>query len=210
MIEKLADTQYPIHELLQKRWSPRAFSDRLVDEADLLSLFEAARWAPSSSNAQPWAFLLATKADAEMHARFVDILSVSNRLWAASAPVLLLAVARLERRPGMPNLWSGYDLGQAVAYFTVQAEALGLSLRQMGGFDRQLARELFAIPASHDPITAIALGYRAAPEDMPEDVRLRELEPRTRLPLSEFVFQHHFGQPLLEEDNAAASSPLRG
>jgi nitroreductase len=195
-MDKPALNEYPIHDLLRNRWSPLSFSNQAVEVEDLLSLFEAARWSPSSGNGQPWSFMLATRDDADMHAQFVDVLTGNNRLWAANAPVLLMAVAKRERQPGKLNHFALYDLGQAVAHLTIQASAMGLSLRQMGGFDREKARALFAIPADHEPVTAIALGYRGGLEDLPEDLRDRERGPRTRNSLETFVFERRWGQPV--------------
>lgn len=196
-MEKPADVQYPIHELLRNRWSSRAFSSRPVEPEALLSLFEAARWSPSSSNLQPWAFVVVTRADADRHRAFVDLLTGRNPEWAGNAPVLVLAAAKRERQPGKLNFWALYDLGQAVAHLTVQAAALGLSVRQMGGFDREKAREVFGVPAGYDPAVVIALGYRGEPDALPEDMRAGELGARSRKPLSEFVFAGRWDEPVI-------------
>jgi nitroreductase len=193
-MEKTAVTEYSIHPILHNRWSPLAYAPEPVPPDALYSLFEAARWAPSSGNLQPWSFVVVTRQDAEAHARFSEILMGNNRVWAPSAPVLLLAVAQMERKPGVPNTFALYDLGQAVANLSMQASALGLSMRQMGGFDREKARELFEIPAGYEPVTAIALGYHGSPEDLPEDLRGREMQARTRKPLADFVFHRRWGQ----------------
>src|SRR5271157_6029406 len=136
-----------IHELLARRWSPRTFSSRPVEPAKLAQLFEAARWSPSSYNAQPWAFIVATREDAEGYNRLLSTLVDVNRQWAQQAPALILAVAKLDfDHVARPNRHALYDLGQAVANLTVQATALDLHIHQMGGFDPRSARELFAIP----------------------------------------------------------------
>jgi nitroreductase len=176
-----------IHELLARRWSPRAFSSRPVEPAKLAQLFEAARWAPSSYNAQPWAFIVATREDAEGYNRLLSTLVDVNRQWAQQAPVLLLAVAKLDyNHVARPNRHALYDLGQAVANLTVQATALGLQIHQMGGFDPRSTRELFAIPAGYEPVAVLALGYQEGPPADPA--------ARTRKPLSDFVFSGSWGR----------------
>ena len=195
-MEMPADNQYPIHDLLRFRWSPRAFSAQAVETEKLLSLFEAARWSPSGGNLQPWAFIIATQEDAQAHSRFVEILNEGNQVWAKNAPVLILTVARRERREGQPNHWAMYDLGQAVAHLTVQASAVGLSLRQMGGFNQEKAREMFELPDGYDPVTAIALGYQRSQADLPEELRTREMGGRSRKPLAEFVFAGRWNEPI--------------
>jgi nitroreductase len=195
-MEKPAETQYPIHPLIKARWSPRAFEARPVEPEKLLRLFEAARWSPSGGNLQPWTFLLITSDEPEAHARLIDVLGARNQIWARQAPVLILAIAKTERQPGVPNRWSWYDVGQAVALLSVQATAEGLVMHQMAGFDAEKAREQFGIPGGYEAVTAIALGYRGSPDDLPEDFRIREREPRSRKALHEFVFGRQWGQAL--------------
>jgi len=176
-----------IHELLARRWSPRAFSPRPVAPSKLAQLFEAARWAPSSYNAQPWSFIVATREDAEGYNRLLSTLVDVNRQWAQQAPVLILAIAKLDYdHVARPNRHAFYDLGQAVANLTVQATALSLHIHQMGGFDPRLARELFAIPSGYEPVAVLALGYQEAPPADPS--------ARTRKPLTDFVFSGSWGR----------------
>jgi len=176
-----------IHELLARRWSPRAFSPRPVESAKLAHLFEAARWAPSSYNAQPWAFIVATRKDAEGYNRMLSTLVDVNRQWAQKAPVLILAVAKLDfDHVARPNRHALYDLGQAVANLTVQATALDLHIHQMGGFDLHSARELFAIPTGYEPAAVLALGY--------QEGLLEGQAARTRKPLTDFVFSGSWGR----------------
>jgi nitroreductase len=177
-----------IHELLARRWSPKAFSKLPVEPGKLVQLFEAARWSPSSYNAQPWAFIVATREDAEGYNRLLSTLVDVNRQWAQQAPVLILAVAKLDyNHVARPNRHALYDLGQAVANLTVQATALDLHIHQMGGFDPQAARELLAIPTGYEPVAVLALGYQ---EGLPPDPAAR-----TRKPLSDFVFSGSWGRP---------------
>jgi nitroreductase len=195
-MRKPAEANHEIHELLQTRWSPRAFSNRPIEAAKLLSLFEAARWSPSGGNGQPWAFIVATQDYTETHQKLVDIMKGRNPDWAKHVPVLVLAVAKLNaERPAM-NRFAYYDLGQAVAHLSVQANALGLHVHQMAGFDHEKARQLFEIPDGNEPMTLIAIGYYGSLEDLPDDLREREIAPRTRKPLSEFVFKGQWNQPL--------------
>ena len=176
-----------IHELLARRWSPRAFSPRPVEPAKLAQLFEAARWAPSSYNAQPWSFIVATREDAEGYNRLLSTLVDVNRQWAQQSPVLILAVAKLDfDHVARPNRHAFYDLGQAVADLTVQATTLDLSIHQMGGFDPGAARELFAVPKGYEPVAVLALGYQEAPPADPS--------ARTRKPLTDFVFSGSWGR----------------
>jgi nitroreductase len=176
-----------INELLGRRWSPRAFSSRPVEPAKLAQLFEAARWAPSSYNAQPWAFIVATRQDAEGYNRLLSTLVDVNRQWAQQAPVLILAAAKLDYdHIARPNRHALYDLGQAVANLTVKATALNLYIHQMGGFDARSARELFAIPAGYEPVAVLAVGYQEGP---PADAGTRK-----RKPLTDFVFSGSWGR----------------
>jgi nitroreductase len=200
-MEKLAENQYPVHELIKRRWSPRAFSAQPVEPEKLRSLLEAARWAASCFNAQPWSFIVATKDNAEEHERLLGCLVEANARWAGSAPVLMLSVAQLNfEHNGKPNRHALHDVGLAVATLTLEATARGLALHQMAGFDLAKAREQFKIPNGYEPVAAIALGYADSPESLPEELREKELAPRTRRPLESFVFAGSFGQtsPLLK------------
>lgn len=205
-MNKPAVTHYPIHDLLRNRWSPRAFTSRSVDTDQLLSLFEAARWSPSGGNLQPWAFIVATQANPESYGKLLSTLSERNQVWAKQAPVLVLTVVQRERAAGQPNPWAVYDLGQAVAHLTVQASALGLAVRQMGGFNLQQAARQFALPAGYEPVTVIAIGYSGDPATLPTSLREREFEERSRKPLSEFVFEGAWQEPLKDKEPAYALS----
>lgn len=202
-MQKPAPTQYPVHDLLKNRWSPRAFSAQPVEPAALLSLFEAARWSPSGGNVQPWSFIVTTQSDPEPHARLLSTLGERNQLWAKSAPVLVLTVAQVEREPGKPNPYARYDLGQSVAHLSIQAGALGLFVHQMAGFDARKARELFELPEAYEAVTVFALGYAGDPEQLPGEMRERELAPRVRKPLGEFVFNGAWKQPIVQDEPVA-------
>ena len=195
VMEKPAETQYPIHELLRRRWSPRAFSDRRVDPAIMRSLLEAARWAPSSYNEQPWSFIVATKDDTAEFSRLLSCLVEGNIQWAQHAPVLMVSVARLSfEDDGKPNRHAFHDVGLAVANLIVQATALGLVVHQMAGIFPDKIRELYGIPEGYEAVAGIALGYPGDPQSLPEGLRKRELAPRERKPLTEFVFSGSWGQ----------------
>jgi len=187
-MHKRAPTDFPVHDFIAERWSPRAFSDKPVAPDVLQSLFEAARWAPSSSNEQPWAYIAATMDDAENFAKLVSVLVPSNVTWAQHAPVLALAVAELAfAKSGTPNRNAQYDVGSASAWLTVEATSRGLFVHQMGGFDHDKARQVFEIPTGWEPIAAIAIGYPGDPDSLPQPLRDREVAPRTRKPISQFV-----------------------
>ncbi|MHB8500498.1 MAG: nitroreductase family protein [Candidatus Acidiferrales bacterium] len=193
-MHKPAPADFPIHDLIRDRWSPRAFADKPVEPAVLASLFEAARWAPSSNNEQPWSYLVAAKDDAENFAKTVSVLVEFNAGWAKDAPVLVLAVAHLTfQKNGTPNRNAFYDTGAATALLSVEATARGLAVHQMAGFDAAKAKNVFDIPPDWEPIAAIAIGYPGAPESLPQSLRDREVAPRTRKPLTEFVMSGHWG-----------------
>ncbi len=193
-MEKPADTQYPIHDLLQRRWSPRAFSEQPVEPEALRSLLEAARWAPSSYNEQPWSFIVATKDDQAEYGRLLSCLVEGNIQWAQHAPVLMVSVAKLSfEENGKPNRHAFHDVGLAVANLVIQATALGLAVHQMAGIFPDKVRELYGISEKHEPVAGIALGYPDDPDTLPEPLRKREAAPRERKPLAAFVFAGRWG-----------------
>ncbi|HSF31598.1 MAG TPA: nitroreductase family protein [Candidatus Tectomicrobia bacterium] len=194
-MEKPADTTYPIETLLKQRWSPRAFAARPVEPEKLLSLWEAARWAASTANQQPWYFIVASKENAAEHARLLSCLRENNQQWASHAPVLMVSVAKLTfDANGQPNRHAFHDVGLAVANLILQATALGLAVHQMAGFYPDRVRELYGVPEGFEPVAGIVLGYPGDPAILPEDLRQRELAPRTRKPLETFVFERSWGQ----------------
>ncbi|PMB12960.1 nitroreductase [Fischerella thermalis CCMEE 5282] len=194
-MQKLAKTQYPIHNLLQSRWSPLAFSQQVVEPEKLLSVLEAARWTASSFNEQPWSFIITTKKNPTEFDHLLGCLTETNQQWAQDAPVLMLSVAKLRfDRNGKENRHAFHDVGAAVANLVIQATAVGLFVHQMAGFDVEKAREVFGIPDDYEPVTAIAIGYLGDPQKLPENLLQRELAPRTRKPLEKFVFTGNWGQ----------------
>jgi nitroreductase len=195
-MKKPAVTDHPITELLRERWSPRAFADQPIPAEVLRSLFEAARWAPSSNNEQPWAFIVATKDDAATHAKLLSTLVEFNQAWAKHPPVLGIAVSRLAfSGNGNTNRNAFYDTGAAMADLSIEAVSRGLLVHQMAGFDPHKAIEHFLIPDGWEPIAAFVIGYPGDPQSLPDKLRERELAPRTRKPLSEFVMSETWGKP---------------
>src|SRR5271168_4094603 len=192
-MEKPAETVHPIEELLQRRWSPRAFADRPVEPEKLARMFEAARWSPSCFNEQPWSFIVATRDDEVEFARLLSCLVEGNQAWAAHAPVLMVSVARLSfAQNGAPNRQAIHDVGLATAQMIFQAMAMGLFVHPMAGFHPEKVRELYGVPEGYDPVAAIAAGYLGDPAGLSESLRQREHAPRARKPQEEFVFRRRF------------------
>jgi nitroreductase len=187
-------TDYPIHELLAKRWSPYAFQDKPVAKADLCSLFEAARWAPSSFNEQPWSYIVATKENTDEFERLLSCLVEANQIWAKAAPVLALGIVSLTfKRNDKINRAAVHDLGLAAGNLLVEATARGLHVHQMIGILPDRARELYGIPEGFDVWTGIAIGYKGDPALLPDALKDRDLTSKPRKPLGEFVFAGKWG-----------------
>ena len=193
-MQKPAANDCPIHDLIRERWSPRAFADKPVAADVLRSVFEAARWAPSSNNEQPWSYLVATKEDKENFAKTLEVLVEFNAGWAKHAAVLAIGVARLAfAKNNAPNRNASYDLGAATALLSIEATARGLRVHQMAGFDPEKARRAFGIPPEWDAFAAMAIGYPGEPASLPDSLKVREMAPRTRKPVSDFVMSGHWG-----------------
>jgi nitroreductase len=191
-----SNTPMGIHELLEKRFSPYAFSSRPVEGDKLRKLFEAARTAPSSYNEQPWRFVVAAQQDRDAFTRLLETLTERNREWARHAPVLVLSVSKLDfTHNGKPNRHAWYDVGQAAAYLTLQATELGLYVHQMAGFDVMKARQLLEIPVGYEPVTMMAVGYLDDPESMQDAPRQHGRPRRARKPLDSFLFEGTWGKP---------------
>jgi nitroreductase len=159
-----------------------------VEKDQLLSLLEAARWAPSSYNHQPWRFIVATKDDITEYNRLLSTLVEFNQGWAKNAPVLILAVAKLHFDDGKLNRHAFHDIGLALENLIIQATSLGLSTHQIAGFQADLARKEYGIPNEYEPATVITVGYAGDPQSLPDGLRERELAPRVRKTLKEIVF----------------------
>jgi nitroreductase len=184
----------PIHPLIADRRSPLAFASTSVEPETLASLMEAARWAPSCRNEQPWSFIVATKENKSDFDRLLGCLVEFNVQWAQNAPVLLLSVAKLTfESTGQPNRHAFHDVGQAIANLTFQATVSGLLVHQMAGFDVEKARREFSIPQDYEPVATAAIGYPGNSADLPEKLREREASPRKRKPLADFVFEGGWG-----------------
>lgn len=194
IVENPAPVEFAIHELFVRRWSPRAFDERPVEPPLLRSLLEAARWAPSSNNEQPWRFIVAGKESLVDWNRLFECLAEGNRRWAFRAPVLVLTVASLYfEDDSKPNRHAYHDTGLATENFVLQAAAQGLVTHQMAGFDVEKARVDLRIPAGYDPVAMIALGYPGDPALLPERLRERELRPRDRHPIAARTFSGQWG-----------------
>lgn len=176
---------------IQERWSPRAFSNAPVLYKDLDSSFEAARWAASSMNEQPWRFIVATKSeDPELWNDLFNALVEGNKTWAENAPALVMVVAKNNFvYKNRPNFHAAYDTGAAAAQFVLQATKEGLSVHQMGGFVADKARATLNIGDAFTPIAMMAVGYKGDPESLAGPLKQRELAPRSRKPIEEIVFK---------------------
>ena len=196
-MDKSAETDYPIHDLIRRRWSPRAFSDRPVERETLLSVLEAARWAPSSFNEQPWRFIIARREHTDEFERMLSCLKEGNQTWAQNAPVLLISVAKtyFGDDPSKANRHAFHDVGLATSQLALQALDCGLYVHQMAGFERDTTRETFGIPDGYEPVTAMALGHPGDPDELPEKLAEREHKPRARKSLTEIVFDGRWGEP---------------
>jgi nitroreductase len=196
LFSRPADTVSAVHPLIRARWSPRSFSDREVSPEDLRTLFEAARWAASSYNEQPWRFLVATKSDPEAYQKMFSVLVEFNQGWARTAPVLILTIARKNfSRNGKPNHHALHDTGAALANLMLQATAMGLYAHGMAGFDHARARAVLNIPDDYELGAAVAVGYPAPADQLSEPYREPETAPRQRKPLDQLVFGAGWNQP---------------
>lgn len=194
---KKAVTDYPILPILAERWSPYGFQKRPVSEADIRSLFEAARWAASSYNEQPWNYLVATRENSAEFGRLLSCLVEANQAWAKEAPVLVLAIVSLRfSKNNQENRAAVHDLGLAAGNLLAEATTRGLSVHQMIGILPDKAREIYHIPEHFEAWTAMAIGYKADPTELPDELRERDMAPRQRKPLNKFVFTGRWGHPM--------------
>ena len=204
MADKRAATDYPIHDLLARRWSPYAFDERPVSDADLRSLFEAVRWAPSSYNEQPWRYIIATRNEPGQYQKLLSCLVDANQAWAKAAPVLALGVVSLKfAYNGEDNRAAVHDLGLAAGNLLVEATVRDLYVHQMIGIDPDRARELYQIPEGFEAWTGLAIGYMGDSSTLPEVLRGRDLAQRERMKLPDFVFSEKWekASPLVLDDN---------
>jgi nitroreductase len=190
---KTAGTKYAVHDLIKNRWSPRAFSSEMIPRDLINSLFEAAIWAPSSRNEQPWRFIYGCRGEDKNYDKIFNTLVPRNQIWAKNAPLLVLSLAKkYSGQNNQDNFYALYDLGQAVSNFSLQATSLNLFCHQMGGFEREKARELLEINEDYIPVAVIAVGYLGNPDILPDDFRELELKARTRNEMGLTVFNGEF------------------
>jgi nitroreductase len=194
-MQKSAEFESPIIDLIKNRRSRRAYAEKTVEQEKIISLFEAARWAPSSVNEQPWIYVYATKDSTELWNKIFDALNESNKVWVKKVPLLIASFVRKNfTRYDRPNDAARYDLGAANAFLSLQATHLGLNVHQIGGFDNEKLKENLKVPDIYEPVIVLAIGYPGEIEILPENLKLRELAPRERYVQSEFVMNRSFNE----------------
>ena len=192
-MQKSAEFQSPVLDVIQSRRSRRAYSERPIEKEKILSLFEAARWAPSSVNEQPWLYIYATKDQPELWNKIFEALTDSNKVWAQHAPLLIASLVRKHfTRNDLPNLSAKYDLGAANAFLSLQASHFGLNVHQMGGYKHQVLKDNLNIPDTYESVVLMAIGYPGDINLLPENLQLREHAPRERFLQQEFVMNKPF------------------
>jgi nitroreductase len=185
---KIANTKHDVLDLIKNRWSPRSFSDKVISQEDLQTLFEAGGWAASANNEQPWQYYYASNGN-EGFVPIADSLFAGNKTWAEHADVLIVAVARKTFEANqLENTTAIHDLGMANAHLLLQASYLGIYSHMMGGFDKPKISEVLGLTDKQEAVAVIALGYLDEADKLEEPFRTRELTPRVRKPLSDFVF----------------------
>lgn len=195
-MHKQASPDHSVHELISARWSPYAFSRRPIPREHLLSIFEAARWAASSFNEQPWRYIVANRDRRDEFEKVLSCLLEGNQVWAQEAPTLALGCIRITfSHNGMPNRVAQHDLGLASASLTLEAMSRGVYVHQMAGILPGKAREVFAVPEEFEVVTGLALGYRDDQGARAPELQARDANPRKRRPLGEFVFAAEWGKP---------------
>lgn len=195
-MRKPAETPLPLAEPIRDRWSPRAFADRPVAMDKIRTVLEAARWAPSASNQQPWRYIVARREDGAAFDALLACLNEGNRRWAKDAPVLMLGFAKRTTPQGRPAFYAHHDLGAASTAMAIQAAAMGLQIHQMAGVLKDAMVETTGAPDDYEPMTALALGWPGNPDTLPDDLAEREATPRTRLPADDLFFAGTWGDAL--------------
>lgn len=194
-MRKQASVQFEIHPLIAERWSPRAYSSEKIPVEAVQRLFEAARWAPSSSNDQEWRYIIGFKGD-ETHQKLFDTMVEFNQLWAGKAHMLVLVCGMtISKKTGKFSPAYAYDVGQSVAMLTIQAMHEGLFVHQIGGFDKEQTRKFFELPVEVEPLTIISIGYLGDPEKLHPNLQPLELSERSRNNFDTFVFNNKYGEP---------------
>ena len=192
-MRKSADFGAAILDVIKKRRSRRAYASKAVEQEKIRSLFEAARWAPSSLNEQPWFYIYATSDQQNLWSKIFEAVNEGNKVWARRAPLLIVSLARKNFiRFDSPNPSARYDLGAANAFLSLQAAHLGLNVHQMAGFDHKTLVQNLGVPATYEPVIVMAIGYPGDTEKLPENLKARELAPRERYIEQEFVMNKSF------------------
>ena len=193
IMEKSTEIEMPLLDTIGQRKSNRAYTEKSVEAEKIQSLFEAARWAPSSSNEQPWTYIYATKDQLELWNKLFDALNDMNKIWVARAPLLVMGLVRKNFISNdRPNVYAHYDLGAANALLSLQATHMGLNVHQMGGFDREKAKTNMNVPDTHEVVVMMAIGYPGDLDKLPENLQQREVAPRQRYVQNEFVMNKTF------------------
>ncbi len=188
-MEKKANTEYPIHELISKRWSPRSFDkSKNISQDAINSLFEAARWAPSAYNFQPWSFIYG-KRNEYTFKKIAEVLVPFNQLWAPKSSMLMIVCGNEKLADGNYNSTYAYDCGAAVANLTFEATSMGLYVHQMGGFDAEKTKSIFNLPENIIPLVIVAIGNIDSAEKLHENLASMEVGHKDRKPISEFISQ---------------------
>lgn len=194
---RTAKTEYPILDCLANRYSPYVFEERAVEREKLLACLEAARWAASSFNEQPWRFIIAERDQVQEFERAIGCLTEANQVWARNAGLLILTAVSLNfAKNGNPNRVAIHDLGLCLGNFSAQATALGLAVHQMAGINQSKIRSEYAIPEGFEPVTAVAVGYAGDPAQADnQELAARDQGERQRKDFSDWVFSESFGKP---------------
>ncbi|WP_276482798.1 nitroreductase family protein [Paraflavitalea pollutisoli] len=186
---KTANTQFPVLDLIKKRWSPRSFSDKAIAEKDLLTILEAGSWAPSANNTQPWRHVYAFRGT-EGFDKLWSTLAPGNQPWTRQAAVLVVSIGIKELPDtNQKNHYYLHDAGMFNSFMLLQAHSMGISGHLMAGFDKAKLAELLGLPATDETVSVIALGYPDAADKLQEPYKTREITPRTRKALEEFTYQ---------------------
>ena len=194
-MEKKAAAANYITEIIAKRRSPRAFLSKPIENEKIMSLFEAARWAPSAYNEQPWRFITATSEDSYQHTKMLSCLVDANKAWAKKAPMLIILVVKKNFEfNGKPNRWAMHDCGLALENLLLQTVELGLAAHPMAGFSVDAVKSGYSVPDDYEPLVAIAVGYPGEPEMLEGELLEREKDPRERKEISDFVFNGKWGK----------------
>ena len=192
-MERSTEIEMPLLDVIEQRRSKRSYAETLIEPSKIQSLFEAARWAPSSSNEQPWSYIYATRDQTELWNKLFEALLDLNKVWVEHAPLLVLGLIRKNFiSNGKPNTYAIYDLGAANALLSLQATHIGLNVHQMGGFNREIAKENMKVPDTHEVVVMMAIGYPGNLEKLPENLKQREMAPRQRYIQDEFVMNKTF------------------